>query len=87
MDRNGQRIPLEYASRILPYDKRDFPHLVFEYPGRQVIRDAAFRDRYLEGTDESEIVETGIGNSAEQPDWRWKYGLFDVDGQPFTPEL
>lgn len=90
MDRKGRRLLSEYASRILPYDKRDFPHFVFEYPGKQVIRDTALQViATLEGNDESEIVETGpwVILRRNNQAGAWKYGLYDVDGQALTAEL
>ncbi|MBK7408974.1 MAG: WG repeat-containing protein [Saprospirales bacterium] len=90
MDRKGRRLLSEYASRILPYDRRDFPHLVFEYPDRQEIRDTALQlIASLEGMDESEIVETGpwVIKRRNNQAGAWKYGLYDVEGQPLTREL
>jgi hypothetical protein len=90
MDRKGQRLLSEYASRILPYDKRDFPHLVFEYPDRQVIRDTALQViATLQGNDESEIVESGpwVIQRRNNQAGAWKYRLCDVEGRPLTAEL
>jgi len=89
MDRQGRRMLSEYASRILPYDRRDFPHFVFEYPDRQEIRDTALQlITTLQGMDESEIVETGpwVIQRRHNAGSVWKYRLCDVAGQPLTPE-
>jgi hypothetical protein len=89
MDRKGRRMLSEYASRILPYDRRDFPHLVFEYPDRQEIRDTALQlITTLQGMDESQIVETGpwVIQRRHDAGGVWKYRLCDVDGQTLTPE-
>jgi hypothetical protein len=90
MDRKGRRLLSEYASRILPYDRRDFPHFVFEYPDRQEIRDTALQlIATLEGMDESELVETApwVIQRRNNQAGAWKYRLCDVDGQALTPEL
>jgi hypothetical protein len=90
MDRKGQRMLSEYASYILAYDRREFPHFVFDYPGRQVFCDTALQViATLEGNDESMIVETDpwVIQRRNFREGSGKYGLYDVDGQVLTPEL
>ncbi|MFZ2897521.1 MAG: WG repeat-containing protein [Saprospiraceae bacterium] len=90
IDRKGQRIHSEYASQIIANHWREFPHFVFDYPGRQVICDTALQViATLEDNDESEIVETGpwVIQRRKFRGGSGKYGLYDVDGQPLTPEF